>query len=273
MHHTFANDMDDGIIVGSYQASVNSPYHGFVFDGSTYATLDMPGSVWTELYGIDDNHIVGTYLGPDRFHGLLYDGVAFNTIDPPDATNDIANGTVAIGIDGDRIVGQYWKEETQNGFVLDDSDYSTLNFPSGVLHSASDVDGNRIVGTYYAAPRYRGYLYDGGSFVTLDHPLGSAGTDATGISGNQVVGTYYTDVPGHHPVAHGFIYQSGLYTTWDIPPHLGNHTIISSISGNTIVGSYSFLGGPIRGFIAVIPEPSTWLLFAISCVAIGFRRR
>jgi hypothetical protein len=225
------------------------------------------------LHGIDDNHIVGTYLGPDRFYGLLYDGVTFNTIDPPDATNDIANGTVAIGIDGDQIVGQYWKAGSQNGFVLDDSDYSTFNFPSGVIHSASDVDGNRIVGTYYEAPRYRGYLYDGESFVTLDHPLGSAGTYATGISGNKVVGLYYTDVPGRHPVAHGFIYQSGMYTTWDIPPHLGNHTFISSVSGNTIVGSYAFLGGQFRGFVAIIPEPSSWLLFAISCVAIGFRRR
>ena len=150
-YHTFANAIDDGIVVGSYQASANSPYHGFIYDGTTYTTLDVPGSVWTELHGIDGNHIVGTYLAPDRFHGLLYDGVAFKTIDPPDATNDIANGTVAIGIDGDRIVGQYWKGTNQNGFVLDGSSYSAFNYPSGDLHSARDVEGNTIVGTYFAA--------------------------------------------------------------------------------------------------------------------------
>jgi hypothetical protein len=271
-YHTFVNDMDNGVLVGSYQASVNSPYHGFIYDGSTYSTLDMPGSFWTELSGVDGNRIVGTYLGPDRFHGLLYDGTTFTTLDPPDATNDIANGTVAVGIDGDRIVGQYWKGFSQNGFVLDGSVYSTLNYPSGALNSASDVDGNTIVGTYYAAPRYRGYLYDGTSFVTLDHPLGSAGTYATGVSGNRIVGTYYTEVLGQHSVAHGFIYRSGVYTTWDIPAHLGNHTFISSISGNTIVGSYSVLGGPSRGFIAVIPEPCTGLLLAICCLTISFAR-
>jgi hypothetical protein len=47
--------------------------HGFLYNGSTWTTLDMPGAYSTYAFGIDGNHIVGYYdLGELPAGSFLY---------------------------------------------------------------------------------------------------------------------------------------------------------------------------------------------------------
>ena len=54
---------DTGQIVGTYFNASGS--HGFLKDGSTYTTLDVPGATDTQAFGINDTgQIVGTMAMP-----------------------------------------------------------------------------------------------------------------------------------------------------------------------------------------------------------------
>ncbi|MDP1069403.1 hypothetical protein, partial [Klebsiella pneumoniae] len=49
------------LVVGSYD-DANGRSHGFIYNGSTYTTLDRPGAYHTDLRSINSNgDIVGTY--------------------------------------------------------------------------------------------------------------------------------------------------------------------------------------------------------------------
>jgi len=54
--------IDGSNIVGSYRGT-DGVDHGFLYDGTTYTTLDVdvPEALGTYLYGIDGDNIVGRY--------------------------------------------------------------------------------------------------------------------------------------------------------------------------------------------------------------------
>jgi hypothetical protein len=84
--------------------------YGFVYDGSTFTTIDNPlGGGGTYVTGIDGNNIVGYYTSVNQFqqitgnYGFVYDGSTFTTIDNPLG----GGGTYVTGIDGNNIIGYY----------------------------------------------------------------------------------------------------------------------------------------------------------------------
>ena len=100
-------------VVGIYVRAYNS-YHGFVFDGSTYTTIDGPnlGSVGpvdgTVLQAIDGTKLVGTVHnvsvnGEPYAHGFIYDGSTFDIVSYPPA-----RGTFLTGESGNTVVGYYY---------------------------------------------------------------------------------------------------------------------------------------------------------------------
>src|SRR5436190_4126075 len=88
-----------GQIVGSYgDASIF--YHGFLYSGGSYTTLDGPLSSGAVAYGINDiGQVVGAY---DR-HGFLYSGASYTTPDDP-STGSAATVARCINAAG-QIVG------------------------------------------------------------------------------------------------------------------------------------------------------------------------
>jgi hypothetical protein len=68
-------DIDGSNIVGSY-TDTNSRFHGFLYDGTSWTTLDMPGATDTYILGIDGDVIVGSYKdyinSVERTHGFVY---------------------------------------------------------------------------------------------------------------------------------------------------------------------------------------------------------
>ena len=57
-----------GMLVVALMASTTSPAF------ASFTTIDVPGAVRTEAYGINENgQIVGFYFDGARFHGFLLD--------------------------------------------------------------------------------------------------------------------------------------------------------------------------------------------------------
>src|SRR5205085_11769807 len=73
-------------------------------------------------------------------------------------------------------------------------------------------------------------------FIPLQYP-GSTFTQPANISGNSIVGLY-----GVWPNFHGFLYDGINWTTIDYPGQTYPSTNITGVSGNKLVGQYSYGG-------------------------------
>jgi uncharacterized membrane protein len=102
---------DAGIVAGVY-IDASGADHGFVYNGSTFTTIDPPGSVDTLLFGINNsNVVVGRYFDSAGLrHGFIDDNGQFTTIDFPGA---VGTGLSGINDKGD-LVGYYFDS---NGFL------------------------------------------------------------------------------------------------------------------------------------------------------------
>jgi len=260
---TTAYGISGNNIVGFYVGNDASHVrHGFVYNGSTYTTLDNPNAfpsfaAGTTAYGISGNNIVGGYASSVG-HGFLYNGTTYTTLDNPLGVT----GTEATGISGNNIVGNYNDAGGHShGFLYNGSTYTTLDNPLGVNGTfAQGISGNNIVGYYWDLSGFHGFLYNGSSFATLTSPLGSD-VIPYGISGNKIVGSSED--------GHGFFYDGNTYITLDDP--LGvQGTTATGISGDTITGFFTDFNGT-HSFVVTVPEPSTLALAAIGGAALIFR--
>jgi hypothetical protein len=103
---TECHGVDNGKIVGCYRSNSNGAYHGFVYDGTSYTTIDDPDAPsWgaTLACGISGKNIVGYYVDElNKNHGFLFDGSSYQQLDCPFAGE---YGTVATGVSGNKVVG------------------------------------------------------------------------------------------------------------------------------------------------------------------------
>jgi probable HAF family extracellular repeat protein len=261
---------DAGQIVGYYDVVTLEPHvpvdhwHGFLYAGGTYTTLDYPAAVYTYAYGINaSGQILGTYTnGP--YHGFVYSGGTYTrTFDDPSATSiTFAQG---INASGD-IVGYYQNSSTgYHGFLYSGGSYTTLDDSSGAAGStlAHGINASgQIVGEYVdSGGTSHGFLYSGGTYTTLTNPFAingdpnhTNGTVALGINdAGQIVGYYYGSPaqPGASPPRHGFIYSGGIYTTIDDP---SANFLGTSVTGINNLGQ--IVGYGQQGFLATLgPNP------------------
>jgi hypothetical protein len=57
-------------IVGQYIDSQARP-HGFLFDGTTYTTIDVPAAFGTSAAAVEGSKIIGWYLVGGRYRGFV----------------------------------------------------------------------------------------------------------------------------------------------------------------------------------------------------------
>jgi probable HAF family extracellular repeat protein len=124
-----------GQIVGYYNDSTGF-FHGFVYSGGTFTTLDNPlGVGGTSLTGINDaGEIVGLYGDDIGTHGFLYSGGTFTTIDYPTSPG---NTRVYDISNSGQIVGYYGDSHTIHGFLA-----TPTNAHQKLSESADDGTGN-----------------------------------------------------------------------------------------------------------------------------------
>jgi len=260
---TFPSGISGHNIVGYYLGQPGGQ-HGFLFDGTTYTTIDAPApAAFTWATGIDGQNIVGYYAVPtspttSSVHGFLLSGSTFTTLD---CTLPGAVDTYPEKIDGSKVVGSYTDQGGfYHGFVYDGAAYLSLDDPLATGTRLRGVSGDRIVGSSDS----RGFIYDGSQFQTLAHPLaGAQRTVGTGIDGNRVVG-YYDPVPPSSQ-RDGFIYDGVSYMTIDDPlAGMNGVTAPADVEGDNIVGSYKDSAGKFHGFLATVPEPSAAFLWCMA---------
>jgi len=130
-------------IVGAYNSNASGYIPGFLYNGSTYTTLNGPlGAPHSaQAFGISGNNIVGYYTGSiGSNHGFLYNELTstYTTLDDPLASHSppqpgYAFGTSAYGISGNNIVGSYIdyidSSFNSHGFLYNGSNYQTLDDP------------------------------------------------------------------------------------------------------------------------------------------------
>ena len=109
---TVAMGVSGNNVVGYYSDNSGNTY-GFLYNGSTYNTIGVPGSIITYAYGVSGNNVVGDYYTGSSFQGYLYDGNSFTSIGVPGAVY-----TQPTSMDGSTIAGWYQNSDgTVLGFV------------------------------------------------------------------------------------------------------------------------------------------------------------
>ena len=252
-----------------------------VGEADTWITLDPPGAISTEPWGVEGSIVVGEYTDASYIHhGFIYDGTDYVTLDYPGATHtyarDIYGGIIvggridssgehgfiydgtdwtpldysgawyspAVGIHDDYIVGTYITD-TRHGFLYHNGAWTMLDFPGAYQTELYDIDGANIVGSYNFYSGLIHYGYEGDNWATLNFP-GASRTIATSIDGDNIVGSYvYGD-------DHGFLYNNGTWTTLDFPE--AEATGVYGIDGRNIVGRYRDVSGIYHGFLYVNNE-------------------
>jgi hypothetical protein len=296
---TYANALNNkGSIVGTYSTSeFNSA--GFLYNGSAFSTLsDTKFQLGNEtnstyVYGINDSGvIVGAYHNFFGNYGFEYSSGTFTDITVPGSF-----GTYATGInDSGQIVGYSYNGFTDSGFLDTNGSFTAINDPQagssygqGTFPWAINNAG-AVVGYYIDSNNIvHGFLEQKGTFTTLDDANAGhtsyEGTYALGINDlGQIAGYYVVSGTGQDLGLdyHGFLFQSGSFTTIDDPQALatGGTEIYGINNLGQIVGNYtcSTCGDNYQGFFASanassVPEPATWSLFLAGMLVVSFVHR
>jgi len=174
--------LGQSIFFGEYEVHIT---HGFIYDGSSFTTVNVPGGLYTNCHGINNSgQIVGYYgivlLQPDDppvevAYGFLYDGSNFVTI---------SNGVLCDDInDSGQIVG-YGEYEHGPGFICNGQNCIAYN--SAAFHGINN--SGHIVGHFDKSGI--GFIYENGQFKNII--VGSSTyCYCTGINDyGQIVGWY-----------------------------------------------------------------------------------
>jgi hypothetical protein len=269
---TTPNDVEGNGIVGSFLDAAGAS-HGFLYDGSTWTTLDHPDAAaprGTAAYGISNGIICGTFVdSTGQTFGFLYDGANWTTLQRPSLAGAPAD-TFARGISDGTVVGYSIESLVARGFAYRGGTFTDVLVPGGLGTFPQDVDGSRIVGTYDDLLGTHGFVLDGGIPQTLDHPLGLLGTFVNGVDGTSVVGNYLDLLDGS---SHGFLFEGGNYIPIDVPG--ATDTAATGVYGSSMVGTYVDAAGMTHGFVTTVPEPGGLVkfLFVVGPAALRVRSR
>ena len=188
----------------------------------SYSTLEVPGSVATEAYDINDSGDIvglsstGEIGNAGRPHAFLYVNGTFTTIDIPGGIDSLAYGIN----NRDEIVGDYTKPPEgypAHSFLWSNGTFTLFDVPgSSGTHANGINDAGQIVGAYADNLETHGFVWSDDTFTTIDVP-GANGTFANGINNRgQIVGGFF-DI---HGAVHGFLLDNGIFTTFDVPGNL-----------------------------------------------------
>jgi uncharacterized membrane protein len=256
---------DAGQIVGSYMTSANSIFHGFLYDGSAFTTIDVPPlqpglpAGGTMLSGINNaGQIVGTLFETSPFqnpHAFELDsrGVTFLDLSGHDG--------VAYSINNKgQIVGYFYDDIGIHGFLDTNGAITTIDIPGLSITRARAInDLGQIV---LNGDTYNGFLDTNGVFSEIHFP-GARDTYLSCINdAGQIVG-----------LSSGVLDPVGGFTPIVVP---GAQTTIPSGINNVgqIVGRFIDSSGSAHGFVATpVPEAASALLTISGLLVAVFANR
>jgi uncharacterized membrane protein len=145
---SIANGINDqGDIVGVY-IDTNHIVHGFLFRGGKYKTVDVPGSVFTDITDINNaGHMVLYWVSRNGANNTsIYDGKSYKTINVPGAQI-----SYAVGLNNADDVTYFWldAEGQMHSALRHDGIIFKFDYPKAVGSFAWGInDGGKIVGGY-----------------------------------------------------------------------------------------------------------------------------
>jgi probable HAF family extracellular repeat protein len=234
---------------------------GAAADSFTFTTLDVPGYIDTEAYGINNlGQIVGGTGAYPNTVGFLLSGGNYSTFSVPGAYLTQANGINDSG----QIVG-YDKSSANTyslGFLLSSGSYTTLDVSGDFLSGSNGInDSGVVVGDFLTnysfgyTGTYHGYSYSGGTYTQIDDPdvgprdppvIGTTATNAEGINNEGEIVGAYSGTPSNP--GNGFLLADGVFTTIDVPGAPTTQANGINDAGQ-IVGTYYDSSGVAHGFL------------------------
>ena len=166
-----------------------------------FKTFDVPNSVYTEVYGINDRGVlVGQYIDTNGIsHGFIALGRRIISVDVT-GVGSVGAGLSAINNFGTAVGTWADSTGTYHSFIRSPSGViTTINDPNAGPWGTSAAGVNNlgeVTGLYLdSSSAQHGFLYRNGKFITIDAP-GYQNTDVWGINDFGVVdGLGFTVTP------------------------------------------------------------------------------
>lgn len=271
--NTYAYGINNaGTIVGYTDDGVTIA-HGAIRNGATVTGYDVPGavSIFSEIYAVNNaGRIAGAYYDGVGLFGFTHDTGAPVKLDPGGID------VFAFGInDAGSVVGRHaGADGVPHGWVWNGSSFSGVDRPGAARTIVHDIDNaGRMVGFSgdAAGLATHAFIRDAGGFTDIDVP-GALGTLAFGTNDlGWVVGEWFDA-----NATHGLLVRGDHFVNIDIPG--ADFTEVTGVNDDgTLVGIFGDLDHVhIHGFtatLAPVPEPSTWVLFALGLPLLTVRRR
>lgn len=192
------------VVCGDYLLLSTYSYQGFLYDGTTFATYDVPLAPNTRINGLNDagnfcGHYTGGYFENLELPFVNVDG-SLITIEIPGAVNGYAMGINNLG----QVVG-YYDEGAQNpykvrGFFRDSDGTLTypLSFPGAVGTFPTGINDQGVIAGYYTTgvSSSHGFvlkLAPKGGIISYNYSDAGDGTAFGGINNSMLISGYYVN--------------------------------------------------------------------------------
>jgi probable HAF family extracellular repeat protein len=212
----------------------------------TYTKIMYPGSVWTEVAGINDaGQIVGTYTPPTGIvHGFVYQNGVYTTIDMPGMAHNYLFGINDAGhmVGG---VSEILPRGPYHATLFENGSWSLYDFPGNETDGRAINSHGHIAGIYnagFGTPDH-GFLKVGEEYTSIDYPNASI-TYVFGLNDAGYVTGTYRDPFG---LLKGFVYLNGAYTTISYPG--ASETYIGGINNANAMVGWKVEGGKVGSFV------------------------
>jgi len=198
------------LICGEYQNGSDCLYHGYFLMGGHFREFDVPDSVSTELYGVNNvGDFCGDFTDATGFtQGFVSIGGTITSFSVPGATI-----TIAVGLNSSNQAAGYYVDASEIHHGLWRGSNGALHFPIDPPGSTSTFliannDSNWMVGRYMTADGVTHGLFfvPPNRFFTFDYPA-SIFTSLNGINRDGFISGRYRDVSG---IEHGIIARVGV---------------------------------------------------------------
>ena len=198
-YYTVLNGInDDQDVVGQYWDQAQT-YHAFVRRRGRFATLDVPGAVFTVPAAINRvGQIDGYYSDGAAVHGFLLSNGAYQTLDVPGAIWTAANNINSWG----DVAGVYGDASgISHGFVYRNGQFTTVDVPVAVNTSVTGINDSGDLSVIASDANFLlvgSYVRTAGGFAPVRFPGDTHDTAAAAIDNQgRVAGTFATDWYGY----------------------------------------------------------------------------
>lgn len=256
-NYAVASGVNNGGVVTGYYVDSSGNYHGFVWQGGAFQTVDYPGAVNTILGGLNDRGAAIGYWGDGTTnHTVIYSISSGNWTPLPDIPNYSQNDGYCINDSGNAI-GNAFAGSTSAAWMWDSgtSSYSFFSVPEAAQYSTfpSCINDKNQVAGYYADTSgvYHGFLKEYGTFATINMP-GALDTFPDGINNLGVLQGQIIDASG---AAEGFLgTPGGQFATVNYPGS-GATAIVGINDRGDLCGAYGTAGFATAAAFLAIFQP------------------